>query len=144
MIEALETKHFVNTAGEYIGGFSGIRRTTETPNPREVIAIDPETGEETRHIEYDPPTITVSEEWPDVPAGAIEVPSPPTSEMDRWGGAAWRGAAPAVIAAAKAKRAADIMNATPAVVALIEALAPRLSITPAALLAEVSGKLAQR
>ena len=144
MIEALETKHFVNTAGEYIGGFGGVRRTTETPNPREVVVKDPETGKESRTVEYDPPTITVTEEWPDVPEGAIEVPSPPTLEMGRWDGAAWRGAAPAVIAAAKAKRAADIMNATPAVVALIEALAPRLSITPAALLADVVAKLAPK
>jgi hypothetical protein len=89
MIEALETKHFVNAAGEYLGGFGGIRRTTETPNPREIVVTDPETGEETRHVEQDPPTITVTEEWPDLPAGAVEVTLPPVSQLERWNGSAW-------------------------------------------------------
>lgn len=142
MIEALETKHFANAAGEYIGGFGGARRTTETPNPREVVVKDPETGEESRRIEYDPPTITVSEEWPSVPVGAVEVPSPPTSALDRWAGGRWVAPAPAAIAAAKAQMAADRINSTPEIVALIEALAPRLSITPAVLLADVAAKIA--
>jgi hypothetical protein len=144
MTEALETKHYVSATGEYLGGFGGVRRTTETPNPREVIAIDPETGEETRHIEYDPPTITVSEEWPDPPAGAVEVPSPPASPLDKWSGGKWVAPTAPVIAAHKAKQAAEIIGASPEIVALIEALAPRLSITPTALLADVVAKLAPK
>lgn len=142
MIESLETKHFVSSAGEYIGGFGGVRRTTETPNPREVVIVDPETGEETRRIEYDPPTITVSEEWPPVPAGAVEVPLPPASRLDRWDGAAWASPAAAVVAADALARAHARIADNPEMLALIDALADRLLIPAAALREEVANRLA--
>jgi len=126
MIEALATKHFVNASGEYIGGFGGVRITTETPNPREVVVTDPETGEESRRIEYDPPTITVSEEWPELPVGAVEVPLPPTSRLDRFDGAAWVSPAAAVVAADNLELARARIS--PEMIALIDALAARLSI----------------
>ncbi len=142
MIEALETKHFASASGEYLGGFGGIRRTTETQNPREVVTVDPETGEERRSVEYDPPTITISEEWPPVPAGAVEVPAPPDIMSARWAGGRWVAPAPAVIAAAKLARAAEQINARPEITALINALASHLSVTPDALAAEVAKNLA--
>lgn len=142
MIESLETKHFVNASGGYIGGFGGVRRTTETPNPREVVVTDPETGEESRSIEYDPPTITVSEEWPSVPVGAVEVPLPPASRLDRWDGAAWASPAAAVVAADNLDQARARIAANPEIMALIEALAGRLSIPVADLSKEVASSLA--
>ncbi len=121
MIEALETKHYVSAAGEYLGGFGGVRKHI----------TDPETGD----------TTTV-EEWPPVPAGAVEVDHPPVSALDRWDGGGWRGAAPAAIAAEKMRLASELINGTPVIAALVAALAPRLSITPAALLADVAAKIA--
>ncbi len=142
MIEALETKHFASASGEYLGGFGGIRRTTETQNPREVVTVDPETGEESRSVVYDPPTITVSEEWPPVPAGAVEVPSPPPMPFARWAGGKWTSPAPAAVAAAKLARASEQISARPEIAALINVLAARLSLSPAALTAEVASNLA--
>jgi len=128
MVDALETKHYVTATGEYLGGYGGVRRTTETPNPREVVVVDPDTGEESRHIEHDPPTITVSEEWPPVPAGAVEVPLPPASPLDRWDGAVWVSPAAEVVAADNLDQARSKIAANPEMMALINALAGRLSI----------------
>jgi len=140
MIEALETKHFATAAGEYIGGFGGVRRTTETPNPREVVVKDPDTGEEYRSVEYDPPTITVSEEWPELPVGAVEVPLPPASRLDRWDGAAWVSPAAAVVAADNLDQARARIS--PEMMALIDALAGRLSIP--SLREDVASRLSSR
>ena len=125
MIEPLETKHYANAAGEYLGGFGGVRRTTETQNP--------ETGE---------PVIEVSEEWPAVPAGAVEVPAPPDTQIARWAGGKWAAPSPAAVAAEQLARAAEQINARPEIAALINALAAHLSVTPAALAAEVASNLA--
>jgi hypothetical protein len=144
MIEALETKHFANAAGEYLGGFGGIRRTTETPNPREVVVKDPDTGEESRSIEYDPPTVTVTEEWPDLPAGAVEVPLPPASRLDRFVGGAWVSPAASVVAADNLKIARTRIAGNPEMMAILEAVASRLSVPTGDLLADVAGRLAQR
>lgn len=121
MTEALETKHYVSATGKYLGGYGGVRKHV----------TDPATGD----------TTTV-EEWPVLPAGAVEVPSPPTSPLDRWNGTAWAPPTADVVAAAKTKLATDLINGTPAIVALVEALAGRLSITPATLLADVVAKIA--
>lgn len=142
MIEALETKHYVNTSGEYIGGFSGIRRTTETPNPRDVVVKDPETGEESRFVEYDPPTITVVEEWPDLPAGAVQVPLPPASRLDRFVAGAWVSPAASVVAADNLKLARTQIS--PEMMAILEAVASKLSVPTDDLLADVASRLAQR
>jgi hypothetical protein len=127
MIEALETKHFVSATGEYLGGFGGVRRTTETP--------DPETGE---------PVIEITEEWPAVEPGAVEVPAPPDTPLARWAGGKWVAHAPAVIAAEKLKQASEQIKARPEIAALVEALAARLSIAPEVLEAEVASNLAAR
>ena len=140
MIKALETKHYVSATGEYLGGYGGVRRTTETPNPREVVVVDPDTGKESRHIEQDPPTITVTEEWPDLPAGAVEVPLPPASPLDRFDGAVWVSPATDVAAADNLDQARTIIS--PEMHALIDALASRLSIPT--LLADVASRLAGR
>ena len=142
MIESLETKHYVSATGEYLGGYGGVRRTTETPNPREVVVTDPETGEETRHVEYYPPTITVTEEWPDLPAGAVEVPLPPASQLDRFVRGAWVSPAAEVVAADNIERARARIATNPEMLALIEVLAGRLSIPVADLSKEVASNLA--
>jgi len=140
MIEALETKHFVNAAGEYLGGFGGIRRTTETPNPREVVVKDPDTGEESRSIEYDPPTVTVTEEWPDLPAGAVEVALPPATRLDRFVAGAWVSPAASVVAADNLKLARTQIS--PEMMAILEAVAGRLSVPADDLLDDVASRLA--
>lgn len=144
MIEALQTKHFVSADGEYLGGFAGVRRTTETRNPREVVVVDPDTGAAHRRIEYDPPTITVSEEWPSVPDGAIEVPLPPVTPLDRFDGGFWVSPAAAVVAADALARARTKIAGNPEMMALIEALADRLAIPDATLLGDVEKRLADR
>jgi hypothetical protein len=140
MIEALATKHYVSATGEYLGGFGGVRRTTETPNLREVVVVDPDTGEESRHIEQDPPTITVSEEWPPVPAGSVEVPLPPASQLDRFDGMSWVAPAAEVVAADNLELARARIS--PEMMALIDALAGRLSIP--SLREDVASRLSSR
>lgn len=128
MIEALEAKHYADATGEYLGAFGGERRTTETKSP--------ETGE---------PVVEVSEVRPSVPAGAVEVDGPPDdAQLSRWDGSGWVALPPAALAAKKLRQAAEQINAQPEITALIEALAARLSVTPAVLAAEVAGNLAQR
>ena len=127
MIESLETKHYATATGEYLGGFAGVRRTTETP--------DPETGD---------PVVEVVEEWPPVPAGAVEIDGPPDdARLSRWAGGRWVALAPAVVTAQRLAMAAEQINARPEIAALIEALAARLSITPGVLAAEVASNLAR-
>lgn len=143
MIEALETKHYVSATGEYLGGFGGVRRTSETPNPREVLSKDPETGEEIRIIEYDPPTITVTEEWPSVPVGAVEVPLPPTSQLDRFAGGVWVSPDASVVAAENLNLARARIAGNPDMTALIEAIAARLSVSAGVLLDDVAARIAR-
>lgn len=124
--EPLESRHYVDAGGKYWGAVGGLRITA--------TEIDAE-GD---------PTITEHEEWPDVPPGAVEVPMPPASTLDSWDGSAWTGPAPDVIAADSLKAAQDRLAASPEIIALIEAIAARLSIAPDVLRADVASRLAEQ
>lgn len=113
MIEALETKHFVNAAGEYLGGFGGVRKDK----------ID---------------------EWPDVPEGAIEVPGPPGSLLDRFVDGAWVPPGAAVVEAERLKQARARISENAEMAALIGAVSARLSIPADDLVEDVVSSLVRR
>jgi len=70
MATGLPTKHYVDANGAYIGGFAGVR-----PDP---IWVAGENGE--------PELQQPADQWPSIPAGAIEVPYPPEFACDIWNG----------------------------------------------------------
>ena len=107
MIEALETKHYVSATGEYLGGFGGVRKHIK----------DPTTGD-----------TTTIEEWPNLPVGAIAVAMPPTSQLDRFNGAAWVSPTAETVAANNLEQARVRIGNNPEILALIDVLADKLTL----------------
>lgn len=70
----MTTKFYRDVAGNYLGGFDGFQ-------PPDKIVVDPETKQETR---VQQPFV-----MPDIPAGAIEINTPPPHGTDTWNGTAW-------------------------------------------------------
>lgn len=69
----MTTKYYVDQSGNYLGGFSGYQ-----PPP---VLVTPETGEPYEEL---PPYVYATP-----PAGAIEVPEPPETGLDKWVNGAW-------------------------------------------------------
>lgn len=148
--EPLESRHYVDADGKYWGAVGGLRIVEiETPETVEVPAVDVDgkpvlgkDGAPVVRVEQPAPVVIEREEWPEVPAGAIEVPAPPVSHLDTWDGEAWVSPALAVIAASKRDQARDRIASNPEFSALIDAVAERLSIASEVLRADVAGRIA--
>ncbi len=148
--EPLESRHYVGTDGKYWGSVGGLRIVEiETPDPVEVPAVDADgkpvltkDGTPVVIAEQPDPVVIEREEWPEVPAGAVEVPAPPASHLETWDGKAWVQPSPEVIAADKRDQARERIASNPEFAALIDAVAARLAITSEVLLADVAGRMA--
>jgi len=148
-VQPLESRHYVDADGKYWGSVGGLRIVeTETPEPVEAPVVDgdgkPVLGKDGTPVviaEQPDPVVIEREEWPEVPAGAVEVPEPPASHLETWNGKAWVPPAPEVVAADKRDQARERIAGNPEFSALIDAVAARLGITSDALRADVAGRI---
>lgn len=149
-VQPLESRHYVGADGKYWGSVGGLRVVEiETPDPVEVPVVDGDgkpvltkDGAPVVRVEQPDPVVNEREEWPEVPADAVEVPEPPASHLETWDGKAWAPPAPEVVEADKRDQARDRIASNPEFSALIDAVAARLAITSEALLADVAGRVA--
>lgn len=148
--EPLESRHYVDADGKYWGAVGGLLIVEiETPDPVEVPVIDGDgkpvltkDGSPVVRVEQPDPIVIEREEWPEVPAGAVEVPAPPESHLESWDGKAWVPPAPEVVEVDKLAQTHDRIASNPEFSALIDAVAARLSITSDVLRADVAGRMA--
>ena len=148
-VEPLESRHYVGADGKYWGSVGGLRIVeTETPDPIEVPIIDGDgkpvlnkDGTPVVIAEQPDPVVIEREEWPEVPAGAVEVPEPPASPLETWNGKAWVQPSSEVIEADKRDQARERIASNPEFSALIDAVAVRLGITSDALRDDVAGRI---
>jgi hypothetical protein len=81
----LAPRHFADGAGSYLGAFAGLKITeTRLQKYLETGAVlyDPDTGEALLET-------LESEEWPSLPANAVETGAPPPGPNRLWDGTAW-------------------------------------------------------